>query len=77
MEKRQKSNKKRSRERIGRGLLLAMIITCARVSEIESRPSVGETGYGCHTFYITDVFRNNHSGYQTLAMFKYSILRTY
>ena len=19
---------------------------------------VGETGYGCHTFYITDVFRN-------------------
>ena len=20
--------------------------------------SVGETGYGCHTFYITDVFRN-------------------
>ena len=21
-------------------------------------PTVGETGYGCHTFYITDVFRN-------------------
>ena len=21
-------------------------------------PSIGETGYGCHTFYITDVFRN-------------------
>ena len=21
-------------------------------------PSVGETGYGCHTFYITDVFSN-------------------
>ena len=20
--------------------------------------AVGETGYGCHTFYITDVFRN-------------------
>ena len=20
--------------------------------------SVGESGYGCHTFYITDVFRN-------------------
>ena len=20
--------------------------------------NVGETGYGCHTFYITDVFRN-------------------
>ena len=20
--------------------------------------TVGETGYGCHTFYITDVFRN-------------------
>ena len=19
---------------------------------------IGETGYGCHTFYITDVFRN-------------------
>ena len=27
-----------------------------------NRPSsylgIGETGYGCHTFYITDVFRN-------------------
>ena len=22
------------------------------------RYTVGETGYGCHTFYITDVFRN-------------------
>ena len=20
--------------------------------------TIGETGYGCHTFYITDVFRN-------------------
>ena len=20
--------------------------------------NIGETGYGCHTFYITDVFRN-------------------
>ena len=25
---------------------------------MDSAPIVGETGYGCHTFYITDVFRN-------------------
>ena len=24
----------------------------------EKADDVGETGYGCHTFYITDVFRN-------------------
>ena len=32
---------------------------------------LGETGYGCHTFYITDVFRNIviiADIYQTLAM---------
>ena len=25
---------------------------------ISRHAAVGETGYGCHTFYITDVFRN-------------------
>ena len=25
---------------------------------IDSARRLGETGYGCHTFYITDVFRN-------------------
>ena len=34
----------------------------SRNKSVNYRPvsltSVGETGYGCHTFYITDVFRN-------------------
>ena len=25
---------------------------------LKHKSTVGETGYGCHTFYITDVFRN-------------------
>ena len=33
---------------------LTLMATAGPTSEI----SVGETGYGCHTFYITDVFRN-------------------
>ena len=28
------------------------------VGRYADMPHVGETGYGCHTFYITDVFRN-------------------
>ena len=24
----------------------------------DTKSGVGETGYGCHTFYVTDVFRN-------------------
>ena len=27
-------------------------------AELGLARQVGETGYGCHTFYITDVFRN-------------------
>ena len=30
----------------------------ADARDIVTQSMLGETGYGCHTFYITDVFRN-------------------
>ena len=32
--------------------------SCKQVRSGVPQGTVGETGYGCHTFYITDVFRN-------------------
>ena len=38
-------------------LLHAYLITDLNTGR-KKRKKVWETGYGCHTFYITDVFRN-------------------
>ena len=37
---------------------LPYYICCLNLEQGIQEVQVGETGYGCHTFYITDVFRN-------------------
>ena len=50
----------------GKNVTEGYFVSCTAPAEMSVRVSVsavgnvdvGETGYGCHTFYITDVFRN-------------------